>query len=199
MDKFFGDMSQFLRKATPNRGFLLSDMTHYLEKDFLYPLRRGAVLHLQHETKSGFLKLRIVGHEKKWRQVQYELPDDTWSHAQFDQVHAEMTEAGYMNYVEEIPGNKQFRRLLRVVVEGNYDELTPALLQVLEIAAQHLGFEVTDRYTLRIAGMASFDYMEEGATKIDEKLKRSPLGRGCLGFLLSGVFHRVAKLYDDEP
>ena len=198
MDRCLGDMTEFLTGSIPYPGMLLTDLTPHLEKGFLHPLRTGAVFHLQHETKPGYLMLTIVTRQDKWLQVEYGLPDDYWSHERFDQVQAAMLDAGHPTYMEEQPGDNRIRRFLRVYIRGNWNEITPTLLQVLQLAAKNLGFEDSDRYSMRLAGVASYDYMEEIATNIDEKLNRSPRGRGCLGALLSSFFHGAAKLYDDR-
>ena len=197
MDKVLGDMSRFLKDSIPHTGLLLSDLTHFLN-DFLHSMRTGSLFHLQHETKPGFFKLTMTRRQHKWVQVEFGLPEEDWSRNQFDQVREAMLQAGHTTYVEEKSDNNQLRRYLRVYVQGNWNELTPTLIQVLELAAKQLGYEASDRYSLRGAGIANFDYMHERSTQIDEKIKRSRLGRGCVGRLMSAVFFGVAKLFDDE-
>src|SRR5688572_24604226 len=141
------DLWSWPSKPVAYRGLLLTDLPRYVE-GFLLQLGPGSVFLLERETKPGFLQLAIAERRDRWLKVEYGLPDDEWSRRQFDLVHTTMVEAGFDTTVEPDDNNKQIPRFLRVYAEGNRDELTLTLVQLLETAAHKLEFEVQDRYTL---------------------------------------------------
>jgi hypothetical protein len=159
-----------LNKPIPYRGLLLTDIRRLLE-GFLHQLGPGSVILLERETKPGFLQLAISERSDQWLRVEFGLPDADWSHNQFDQVHDAMESAGYSIEVETNEGNEQIPRFLRVYVEGNRDDLTITLLELLETAANKLGFEVEDRYTLQASGESDPAYRNELATRLEQSSK----------------------------
>jgi len=172
-------------KPIAYRGLLLTDIKRFVE-GFLHQLGPGSVLLLEHETRRGFLQLAIVDRRDQWLKVEYGLPDADWSRDQFDQVHDAMENAGYSIEVETNEGNEQIPRFLRVYVEGNRSDLTVALLQVLETAANKLEFGVEDRYTLQVMGEAAPEYTDELATRLEQ----SPRGGGLFGRTITKFLRR---------
>jgi hypothetical protein len=154
-------------KPLAYRGLLLTDLKRFVET-FLHQLRPGSVLLLERETKPGFLQLAISERRDQWREVEFGLPDAEWSHSQFDVVHAAMQSAGYSTEIEINEGNEQVPRFLRVYVEGNREDLTITLLQLLETAANKLEFAVEDRYTLQMMGETAPEYTRELATQLEQ-------------------------------
>lgn len=157
----------WLNKPIAYRGLPLTDLTRFVET-FLLQLAPGSVFLLERETKPGFLQLAMIDRRDQWRTIEFGLPDDEWSHNQFDLVHAAMQSAGYSTEVETNEGNKQIPRFLRVYVEGNTDELTIVLLQLLETAANKLEFGVQDRYTLQMLGETAPEYTRDLADRLEQ-------------------------------
>lgn len=157
----------WLNKPIAYRGLLLTDLKRFLDS-FLTSLAPGSVFLLERETKPGFLQLAMIERRDQWRKIEFGLPDDEWSHNQFDLVHAAMQGAGYSTQVETNEGNKQIPRFLRVYVEGNTDDLAIVLLQLFETAANQLQFGTQDRYTLQMLGETAPEYTRDVANRLEQ-------------------------------
>jgi hypothetical protein len=180
--QFLSDLWRWPSKPVAYRGLLLTDLKKFVE-GFLLQLGPGSVFLLERETKPGFLQFAIAERRDRWLKVEYGLPDDEWSRRQFDLVQATMANAGYDTNVETDDENKQIPRFLRVYFEGNRDDLTLTLLQVLEVAANKLEFGIEDRYTLQMLGEIHSDYTKELATQLEQLPQGGWFGRTMAKYL----------------
>lgn len=169
-------------KPIAHRGLLLTDLKRFVDS-FLHHLAPGSVFLLERETKPGFLQLAILERLDQRLGVEFGLPDAEWSHDQFDRVHTAMESAGYSTEVETNEGNEQVPRFLRVFVEGNRDDLTITLLELLGTAANNLGFGTEDKYTLQMLGETDPEYMDELATRLEQSPRSGWFGRTIAKYL----------------
>jgi hypothetical protein len=149
------------------RGLLLTDSQRFLES-FILQSGTGSVFLLERQSSPGFLQLAIGEQQGPKLEVEFGLPDAEWSRKHFDLVHAATKNAGYSNRIETNPGNKDIPRFLRVYVAGNRGDLILGSLQILQLAADKLGFNKDDRYTLRMSGAMSSEYRGALATQLEQ-------------------------------
>ncbi len=176
------DLLRWPSKPVAYRGLLLTDLKQFVD-GFLLQFGPGSVLLLERETKPGFLQFAIAERRDQWLKDEYGLPDDEWSRRQFDLVQVTMANAGYDTNVERDDENKQIPRFLRVYVEGNRDDLTLTLLQLLEMAANKLEFGIEDRYTLQMWGVFDSAYRDELATQVEQLPRAGWFGRTIAKYL----------------
>src|SRR5262245_59247199 len=169
-------------KPIPYRGLLLTDLERLLD-GFLQQVGAGSVFYLERECGPGFLQLAVLGRHSDHQEVEFGLPDALWCRESFDLVHNAMKGAEYNCSVETNSDNIDIPRFLRVRVAGTRQELVPTLIRMLNLSASRLGFGATERFTLRMSGPFSSEYVEELATRVEQPGKSNQIARAVAAWL----------------
>lgn len=173
---------RWLSQPIAYRRLLLTDTRRFLQS-FLQQSGAGSILVLDRESGPGFLQIAIGKRQRDQLEIEFGVPDAAWSRQHFDIVHGAMGNAGFINRVETNSDNENIPRFLRVYVRGNRDELSRVVPQVLELAANALGFRMGDRYTLRMSGAVSSEYQRELAAQLEQLPRGGHIGRMIVRWL----------------
>jgi hypothetical protein len=174
-----------LRRAgrpIPYRGVHLAEVHRFVDS-FLNQSGASSVFILERESGPGFLQIAVVDRLGGREQLELGLPDTEWSHSKFDSVKDALEAAGCFCTIDANSPPRVIQRFLRARFRGDHAELTSRVVAILSLVAATLGFSLDERYTLRMTGPTSPEYLRELANAIE----RTP---GPIGHILASWLRR---------
>ncbi|CAN5336960.1 hypothetical protein BH20GEM2_BH20GEM2_15950 [soil metagenome] len=177
---------RWLGRPIAYRHLGLEDLTRYLD-GFLLQSGPGAVFDLTREGGAGFLQLVVAQRGSARAEVEFGLPEISWSADRFDAAHDALRAAGYPCRVEAGPPAGEVTRFLRIRLADDRSALTPATISLLQTAASALGFQPGELYTLRMQGAFSPEYTLELADQLDQTPRGGRLAQRMAKHLRRGV------------